>query len=85
MGRKSDTKSKLDGIMRTIRAKRGLSITIAKACGIERAAVYQWTRVPIERVHVVAPIIGKTPEQIRPDIFKPKARKAAHGQISKVR
>ena len=81
MGRKSDTKEGLDGIMRKIRATRGLSITIAKACAIERAAVYQWKRVPVERVHTVAAIIGKTPEQIRPDIFRPRkasrARRAA--------
>ena len=53
-----------------IRSERGLSVKIAKACGIERAAVYQWKRVPVERVHEVAAVIGQTPEQIRPDIFR---------------
>lgn len=54
-----------------IRASRGLSVRVAEACKIERAAVYQWKKVPIERVHQVAAVIGMTPEQIRPDIFKP--------------
>lgn len=60
----------LDKVMVKIRSERGLSVKVAEACGIERSAVYQWTRVPVERVHEVAEVIGQTPEQIRPDIFK---------------
>ena len=61
---------KLDRAVTKIRSTRGLSVKVAKACGIERAAVYQWTKVPVERVHTVAKLIGLTPQQIRPDIFK---------------
>ena len=63
--------AKVDRACAKIRATRGLSVRVAEACGIERAAVYQWDKVPIERVHEVAEVIGMTPEQIRPDIFKP--------------
>jgi pyruvate kinase len=59
-----------DKAVTKIRSKRGLSVRVAEACGIERAAVYQWKKVPIERVYDVAPVIDMTPEQIRPDIFK---------------
>jgi hypothetical protein len=66
----------MDKAIQKIRNTRGLSVKVAQACGggITRMAVYQWTRVPIERVHDVAEVIGMTPEQIRPDIFKPKRR-----------
>lgn len=60
----------LDKVMAYIRNTRGMSVRVAEACGIERAAVYQWTQVPIERVHQVAKVIKMTPEKIRPDIFK---------------
>jgi hypothetical protein len=60
-----------DRAIKKIRGKRGLPARIAEACGIERTAVYQWTRVPIDRVHIVAAVLEMTPEQIRPDIFKP--------------
>jgi hypothetical protein len=64
-----------DKICKAIHAQRGLSVRIADACGIHRSAVYQWRRVPPQWVHTVAEVTGWTPEQIRPDIFKP--RKAA--------
>jgi pyruvate kinase len=67
--------TKVDRACTKIRTTRGLSVRVAEACGIERAAVYQWDKVPIERVHDVAKVIGMTPEQIRPDIFK-RRRKA---------
>lgn len=65
----------IDKIMVKIKSQRGLSSRVAEACGIERAAVYQWKRVPALRVHLVAPVIGMTPEEIRPDIFVPKHRR----------
>lgn len=64
-----------DKAVRKIRGKRGLPARIAEACGIERTAVYQWTRVPIERVHAVAALLQMTPEEIRPDIFRPNGKK----------
>ena len=65
-----------DKAVAKIHSERGLSVKVAEACGIHKAAVYQWQRVPVERVHDVALLIGMTPEQIRPDIFRPfKVRK----------
>lgn len=63
-------RSELDPIMLAIRETRGMSVQIAEACGIDKAAVYQWKRVPPQWVNVVAKIIKKRPEQIRPDIFR---------------
>ena len=59
----------LDKVVKGIRATRGQSTEIARALGIERAAVYQWKRVPPHWVKRVAKIIGLPPEKIRPDIF----------------
>jgi|RhiMethySRZTD1v2_1073278.scaffolds.fasta_scaffold13987_12 pyruvate kinase len=62
----------LDPACAKIRSERGLSVRVAEACKTTRAAIYQWKRVPIERVHEVAKVIGWKPESIRPDIFKRK-------------
>jgi hypothetical protein len=59
-----------DQIMRSIRRTRGQAVRIAEACGINKTAVYQWKRVPPERVPTVSTIIGLPPEQIRPDVFR---------------
>lgn len=59
----------LDPIMTKIHSKRGLMTKIARACGINRTAVYQWEQVPLERIAVVAEITGIDPEKIRPDFF----------------
>jgi Putative antitoxin of bacterial toxin-antitoxin system, YdaS/YdaT len=60
----------LDKTMTKIRTTRGLSAEVAKACGVHRAAVYQWKRVPPQWVNTVSKVLGITPERIRPDIFK---------------
>jgi transposase-like protein len=66
-----------DRICEKIHGMRGMSAEIARACGIHRTAVYQWRRVPPERVQIVAELTEWTPEQIRPDIFKkPRKRRA---------
>jgi hypothetical protein len=73
--------TELDPIMQSIRQTRGQSVQIAAACGIDKAAVYQWKRVPAHWVQKVARIIGRKPEEIRPDIFKPSRtrRRAKEG------
>jgi transcriptional regulator with XRE-family HTH domain len=80
------TQEGMDRVMRQIRKTRGLSVKVAQACGVSRAAVYQWRRVPPAWVQTVAPIVGLTPEEIRPDIFKPRRAKQqkglAHGKAS---
>jgi lambda repressor-like predicted transcriptional regulator len=65
-----------DKIVARIHATRGLSAKIARACGTHRSAVYQWKQVPAPRVQLVAEIMGLSPEEIRPDIFKPRKRQA---------
>jgi pyruvate kinase len=61
-----------DKAIRKMRKIRGLSMQVASVCGIDRAAVYQWRKIPANRVHDVAPILDMTPEEIRPDVFRPK-------------
>jgi Putative antitoxin of bacterial toxin-antitoxin system, YdaS/YdaT len=61
---------KRDKMMTRIRAEWGLSLKVAKACGVTRGAVYQWKRVPTDHIHAVADLIGVRPEDIRPDIFR---------------
>ena len=62
-------RTELDRIMRKIRETRGQSAEIADACGINKAAVYQWKRVPVQWVRKVSRITGIPAEKIRPDIF----------------
>jgi DNA invertase Pin-like site-specific DNA recombinase len=66
-----------DEAIRRIRATRGQSTEIARVCGIERAAVYQWKKVPPRWIHQVAEVTGMSLEEIRPDIFRPKKGKRA--------
>lgn len=55
--------------MKVIAETDGLSAVVAKALKISRQAISQWRRVPAERVLTVAPLIGLSPHQIRPDIY----------------
>ena len=64
----------LDKICTKIRAKRGRSAEIARACGISRQAIHGWKQVPPAQVITVAGVMGLTPEQIRPDVFRAKKR-----------
>jgi DNA-binding transcriptional regulator YdaS (Cro superfamily) len=59
-----------DLICQQILETRGLPSRIAVACGITRQSVYQWRKVPADRVHVVAKIMKLSPKKIRPDVFK---------------
>jgi hypothetical protein len=59
-----------DDAMAAIRADRGLAVKIAKSIGITRMAVYQWPRVPVDRIHAVAEVTGWRVQDIRPDIFR---------------
>ena len=63
-----------DRIMRRIYSERGLATDIARKLGLTYQAVQQWKRVPPEHVMSVAPILDMKPEDIRPDIFKPRKR-----------
>ena len=63
-------KAPVDPAIALIRGTRGLSAQIAKELGIKRMAVYQWRRVPSDRVNAVARLIGRSPNFIRPDLYK---------------
>jgi hypothetical protein len=72
--KKTPHPEKPDRIVTKIMATRGLPSIIARACGIAPQAVYQWRRVPPQWVQIVADITKWRPEDIRPDIFKPRKR-----------
>ena len=63
------TNEGMDRTIRSIRKTRGQAVEIADACGITKAAVYQWKQVPPHWVTTVSKITGVPPEKIRPDIF----------------
>ena len=63
-----------DRIMRRIYAKRGLATQLAGELGVTYQAVQQWKRVPPEHVQSVAEMLDMKPEDIRPDIFRPRKR-----------
>jgi hypothetical protein len=57
--------------MALIRARRGLLAKIARECGLSRAAVAVWDRVPAERLPEVERISGISRCDLRPDICPP--------------
>jgi DNA-binding transcriptional regulator YdaS (Cro superfamily) len=61
-----------DRVMRRIYAERGLATRIAIRLGLTNQAIQQWKRVPPEHVMSIAAILDMRPEDIRPDIFKPR-------------
>ena len=68
------TASNRDRIMRRIYSERGLATRIAGELGLTYQAVQQWKKVPPEHVMSLAPILKMAPEDIRPDIFRPRKR-----------
>lgn len=48
---------------------KGIRLKIAKQCGITHGAVWQWKRVPAERVIDVERVTGIPRHLLRPDIF----------------
>ena len=64
-----------DDIMRFIFSKPGFAGVIAKALGVSPQSVSAWNRVPAQFVLDIAPLIQKTPEQIRPDVFSSKRKR----------
>jgi hypothetical protein len=55
----------------TIRGNPELVKAIIETCGISKQAIWQWTRVPRDRVLVVARIMGVKPWMLRPDFYPP--------------
>ena len=62
----------LDG-MQLIRAQRGLLAKVAKECGLTRAAVVKWDRVPAERIPEVERATGIARHELRPDLWEKPA------------
>lgn len=62
-----------DRAIRLMRATRGLPAKVARECGVNRAAVYQWERVPARHALRVARLLNLDVRRVRPDIFNPPA------------
>lgn len=67
--------AKRDEIMRLIYSKPGFANVIAQHLGIRQQSISAWNRVPAQFVLDVAPLLEKTPEQIRPDVFGKRRRR----------
>ena len=65
-----------DKIMKMIYSKPGFAGVLAKHLGIAPQSMSAWNRVPAQYVLDIAPLIERTPEQIRPDVFKKRERQA---------
>ena len=63
-----------DDVMKVICSKWGQASAVAEHLGIKPQAVSQWNRVPAQYVVDLAPLLGMKPEEIRPDIFKPRKK-----------
>lgn len=65
--------------IKEIADKVGGVVALSRKLGLSRAAVSQWTRVPVDRLADVERITGVPREALRPDIFAAAARAAASG------
>lgn len=54
--------------------RRGAVTAIALATGVSRSAVSQWRKVPDRHLATVARITGKSPKDLRPDLFRKAPR-----------
>ncbi|PPQ16374.1 hypothetical protein CV770_26730 [Bradyrhizobium sp. AC87j1] len=59
-------------VKRAARLSGGIT-ALAGALKINRQAIYQWSRIPAERVIPVERISGISREELRPDLFGPSA------------
>lgn len=67
-----DIVSMIEIVKRAARLSGGIT-ALAGALKINRQAIYQWSRVPAERVIPVERISGISREELRPDLFGPGA------------
>lgn len=56
--------------------ERGLRLKVARALKITHGAVSQWRRVPAERVVDVEALTGISREELRPDLYRPRRKRA---------
>lgn len=59
----------MDKLNEWIEAERGRRTALAKAIGITPAAIWQWQKVPAERIGDISRFTGIPLEELRPDIF----------------
>lgn len=57
---------------RVLEASGGVG-PLASSLGITRHAIYQWDKVPADRVGQVMEVTGLRADQIRPDLFREQA------------
>lgn len=60
----------MDKLTTWIKAERGRLKKLADACGISHSAVWQWDRVPGERLVAVSRVTGIPMQELRPDMFE---------------
>lgn len=60
----------MDKLTNWIKAERGRLKKLADACGISHSAVWQWDRVPGERLVTVSRVTGIPMNELRPDMFE---------------
>lgn len=65
-----------------IKASRGLPSKIARELGISPQAVFDWPRVPAERVLVVERLSGFSRHVLRPDIYPIEGEQSATKRAS---
>ena len=58
-------------VLMQVQKTRGLAARIGEACGINRAAVWNWKRVPVEHVVTIEQLLNIPRHRIRPDIYQP--------------
>jgi DNA-binding transcriptional regulator YdaS (Cro superfamily) len=74
----SPAKAALD---KAIRCVGGVPV-LADRLSVRRQAIYQWDRVPVERVQAVSSLSGIPPHELRPDIFPPPKYAAGSGEAA---
>lgn len=59
-----------------LRSQRGLMSKVATACGITRAAVAMWKRIPADYVPKISEVSGIPRHELRPDLWEKPGREA---------
>lgn len=75
MTRNTSRDDERDAVMRMVFSKPGFAAEIARHLETTHQNVSQWNHVPAHHVIEIAPLLGMSPEQIRPDIFRKRKRR----------
>lgn len=63
---------------------RGLRLKVSSELGLTHSAIYQWDKVPAERVPDVSRITGYSRHELRPDLYEAEELAAAAAQKREV-